>query len=451
MTRVRPLTRLLQRPAMLWMLFPLFWAITIPVLLLAEAGTPVRALVDGSTTEGVRTARWHLTLLVPAAVGLVVAVARLEVQHAMFAWTLPDLRRRLATGSLLVAMPLALGLGLLVGRGGAPWTGVAAGSVAVLSFAVVGAVLDVAVPNALRWTAIAALAVAAFQPGALADVAAARPILVGVLSLAAAAVLVGLQFSIWAARTRRFRWSSVGPGSRTLYWTTRSGTVRDWRRSLATDRILPWMRAAEYERSQGRRLPFPVSHFVIVGIHVAIAHLMSAPELFLILAGILYTFGTLQLAASLPYPLSRNRRARLAAAGMEAEAVLLIAFAVPALLLILAVDLPVITWFAEPPPKVGWAPVLAMAWAWAPLAQWSAARRPAFEAESPLHLGSLVPFILYFIAASVSARLTTALDPCWLATITIAGGLALRAAHWSRLRRYYATADLPGRARPRSH
>lgn len=450
MTRVYALTRLLWRPGMLYVLLPLCWAIAIPVLMLAEAGTPVGALLDGSRAGAVRTARWSLTLLVPAAVGLAVTIARLEVQHAMFSWTLPDLRRRLAASTLLVALLIALGLGLLVGRGDTPWTGVATFSVALLSFAVVGAVLDVALPDALRWTAIAALAVAAFHPGTLADTVDGRPIPVLALSLASAAGLFGLQFSGRAARARRFRWSSVAPGSKTLYWAVRSGTVRDWRHSLATDRYGPWLRAAAYERSLGRGLSSPVWYLVIVGIPVALTHLMSAPAMFPIWAGMLYAHGRLQLASSLPYPLSRNRRARLAALGMEAEAVMFIVFAVPVLLLILVIDVPVIAWFAEPRPTVSWAAVLAMAWALAPVAQWAAARRPALDAESRGHAGWFVPFILYFIAASVSARLTTGLGPYPLAALTIVGGLALRAAHWSRLRHYYATADLPGRVLPRS-
>lgn len=445
MTRANALTRLLRRPAMLYVLLPLFWAIGIPVLMLAEAGTPVQSLLDGSMAEPVRTARWHLTILVPAAIGLAVTIARLEVQHAMFSWTLPGLRRRLGAGTLLVALTLALGLGFLAGRGDAPWTGIAAFSVALLSFAVVGAALDVALPDALRWTAIAALAVAAFRPAALADVAVSRPIPVIALSLASAAVLFGFQFSVRAARRRRFRWSSVAPGSKTLYWAARSVAFRDWKHSLAADRYGPWLRAAEYERSGGRGL---VPYLMIVGVHVALAHLMSAPELFLVWAGMLYAHGRLQLGSSLLYPLSRTRRARLAALGLEVEAVVLIALAVPVLLVIRAVDVPVIAWFAEPRGKVTWAAVLAMAWAWAPLAQWAAARRTAHDADSRWDAAWFVPFILYFIAASVSARLTAGLEPYALAALTIGGGLALRAVHWDRIRHYYADADLAGSVRP---
>jgi hypothetical protein len=91
-----------------------------------------------------------------------------------------------------------------------------------------------------------------------------------------------------------------------------------------------------------------------------------------------------------------------------------------------------------------------MARAWAPRAQWTAVRRPTFDAESMGHAGWLIPFIVYFIAGSLSARLITPLEPHQMAALTIAGGLALRAVHWTRLRRYYETVDLPGVALARS-
>lgn len=451
MTVVRALPRLLWRPAILWMLFPLFWAIAWPVLTLAEGGTPVGWLLgsagDGSgaaaAADGLRTARWHLTLLVPAAIGLTVTVVRLELQHAAFSWMLPGLRRDLLAGTLLIAVPLGAVMAWVVtGGGGAAVsaTGAAAFGVAILSFTLVAAGLDAAIARTLRWTALLALILAAVQPATFARMVEAHPVIGLAASLVWVTALLYLQFSKPAARTRPFRWSAVATGATTLYWAGRSGVDRDWKRSLATARIGPWLRAAEYEGSRGRSLSFPASSAVAAAFAAILAHTMSAPGMILVFAGVFLWIGRLQLTSTLPYPLSRARRARLAALGMFIEATLLIALIALALFILRAIDLPLLPW-AEDPTRELWAPAVAMAWACSPIALWVNLRRPDYQTSGPKAL-DFIPWMIYALVGSFAIRQAADLEPLALAALTTAIAVPLHLLLWGLVHRHYTTADL---------
>jgi hypothetical protein len=278
------LGRLLWRPLALWALFPLFWAVAVPLLVLGEGGSPVSALWRGVGTEAVRTAAWHMAVLVPAVFGLAVSVARLELQYATFSWVLPDVRQRLGVGTVLAALVAAVAVALLVARnapgaiavGASLWSAIA---VALLCFAALSTAVDAAFPRLVRWVAFVAVAVAAVRPGAVRQLAESGPWLTGLFALGCAALLVAVQFSERSARSRYFRWSAMGPagpGRRTLYWATRrSALSRPWVHSLATSRLGPWLHAAAYEGS-GRGAPMRV--VVLPAVAVLWAQLDGQPR-----------------------------------------------------------------------------------------------------------------------------------------------------------------------------
>jgi hypothetical protein len=444
------LGRLLWRPLALWTLFPLFWAVAVPLLVLGDGGSPVSALWRGVGTEAVRTAAWHMAVLVPAAFGLAVSIARLELQYATFAWMLPGVRQRLRVGTVLAALVAAVAVALLVARnapgaiavGASLWSAIA---VALLCFAALSTAMDAAFPRLLRWAAFVAVAVAAVRPDAVRQLAESWPWLTGLFALGCAAMLVAVQFSERSARSRYFRWSAMGPtgpGRRTLYWATRrSVRSRPWVHSLATSRLGPWLRAAAYEGSGRGAL---VRVVLMPAVAVLWAHLAGNPVMAAILAGIFLVQGGMGLRSTLPYPLSRARRAELAAAGAVIEAAAFVLVMSAAALAVHLLQVPVLPWFAdETAARAGWPAVIGLTFAWAPVAQWAAVRWPANSRNyQDVNVRAFLPMLPYALAVAVSARVLPVHDPTVTVGVIMGLVVVVRLAWWAAVRRHFATVDL---------
>jgi hypothetical protein len=444
------LGRLLWRPLALWTLFPLFWAVAVPLLVLGEGGSPVSGLWRGVGTEAVRTAAWHVAVLVPAVFGLAVSIARLELQYATFSWMLPGVRQRLRAGTVLAALVAAVSVALLVAHtapgavavGALLWSAFA---VAILCFATLSSAMDAAFPRLVRWTAFVAVAAAAVRPGAVRQLAESWPWLTGLFALVCAALLVAVQFSERSARSRHFRWSamgSAGPGRRMLYWATRrSAPPRPWVHSLATTRLGPWLHAAAYEGS-GRGAPARV--VLIPAVAVLWAQLTANPAMAAILVGLFLVQGGMGLRSTLPYPLSRARRAELAAAGALVEAAAFVLVMSAAALAVHLLQVPVLPWFAdEMPARAGWPAVIGLTFAWAPVAQWAAVRWPANSRNyQDVNVRAFLPLMPYALAVAVSARILLVHDAAVTAGVIMGLVVVVRLAWWAAVRRHFATAKL---------
>lgn len=434
--------RLLRRPAILWMAFPLFVASVVPVLVLAEGGTPVYALWTGDAAEPVRSAAWRIVVMLPAAFGFAVTLPRLELQHALFSWVLPSVRRRLLLGTLVIAVPFAGVAALPVGRIGPLPVGLAAFAVALFWFTVASAAVDVAFPRVVRWLGLLALILAAVRPGAFSRLVEAWPWAAAVIALAAGWSLLAVQFSRRSSRVRHFRWSSAATGATALYWAQRSGVVRNWSRSLATERVGPWLRGVAYEGSAGGPVPFPWRHLLMAAFVVVWSHVTNLPGQILILGGILLSQGRLQLASTLLYPLSRTRRAHLAVAGTMIEAAMFTAAVAAIVVAVQAAGVPVLGWFAEEAAPYGWAVVVGVTWAWAPIAQWSVVRWPGAQLLKAFDARFFVPYLVYVVAATVTAHMLTGQAPLALAGWLIGIAVAVQVLHWIAVHRHFARADL---------
>jgi hypothetical protein len=442
MMGLRTMARLLWRPALLWMALPLFWAVAIPLLILGETGTPVRSIWTGDVTDPVRTAAWHVVVLVPAVLGLALAFPRLELQHALFSWMLPSGRRRLLVGTLAMALPAATVVALPVVRIAPMPVGLAAVAIAFFWFVTASAAVDVAVPRALRWSGVLALLLAALRPGVVGRLVESWPWAAGAGAVGAAASLLAVQFSRRSSRVRHFRWSSASTGATALYWAQRREVLRDWTHSLATGRVGPWLRAIAYEGSAGGAVPFPWSHALMAAFAVAWGHITNQPPMVVILGGLFLSHGRLQLASTVPYPLSRVRRAQLAATGNMIEAATFGAAMVAMLVAVRTAGVPVLGWFVEDSPRYGWAVVIGMTWAWAPIAQWSAIRWPGWRLTGRFEARFLVPWLAYALLATAGARLLTGQTPLALAAWVIGIAAAVQVAHWIAVYRHFARRDL---------
>jgi hypothetical protein len=433
------LFRLLVRPVMLWTLFPLFWALAIPFIMVGEAGF---------SPDVLRGVALHLAILVPAVFGFAVAIARLEFQLAPQSWTLPGARRGLLAGALAVAVPIAAVSALVnayvAAEGSVAAAGTVAFALALLSHATAGTAIDSGVPRVLRWSAFLLLAVAAVRPASLLLLTAAAPWTLAVAAGGVAALLLAVQQSRAAARRRLSRWSAIAPGIRTgMYWANRHAARGRRPRNLATDRVAPWVRAAAYEGAGGRRVSLLSQFLIMAGLAVLAGHLIASPFQTVLLAGIFLVQGRVRLTSPARYPLSRARQADIATAGAAIEAAVFMALVAGITLAVRSSGLPMIAWFADDvTSRFGWAAAIAAAFVWAPVAQWGLVVWPGYPGQHGFDSRRLVLLLIYIVPAFLTALLLDGMNIALLAVLATAWGVAGYGVFWIAARRHFARADL---------
>jgi hypothetical protein len=441
------LLRLLARPVVLWTLFPLGWAIVIPLAIAAEAGGSPSELWTGTLSPAVRTAAWQLCVLVPAVIGFAVSFARLEVQHAPLSWTLPGVRRGLLMGTLVIGLPVAAVAALIVARTAAPGTTLIAAAtafaLALFWYVAAGSALDVALPRLLRWLGLLVIFIAAVRPVLLADAAAAAPVALAAVAVVMSLCVLAVQFSHAAARRRHFRWSSFAPHRRALYWGRRSPSTLHWAGDLATDRMLPWLRAMAYESSSRGGRTLPTVYVVMAGVTALSAHITGHTSQVVVLGGIFLIQSRLGLSPGLHYPLSRRQRADLLTVAALGEAVVFTLLVIALFGLIKAAGVPVPAFFVDDTTRTaGWWPAMGLMFAWAPLAQWALVARGHVGPASEIDARRFLFYLAYVIPAVISARLLDGRDVGVATACVTAIAVTGYALFWILARRHYARADL---------
>jgi hypothetical protein len=452
MTGVRAFARLVWRPASLWVLFPGFWAVAAPLLGLAERGHSPLALWRRDPAA-IFTA-WHILVVVAVVAGVAAALARLDLQRTPFSWTLPDRDRLLQRSTVAMGVLLAAGLAAMVGHVAGAGAMPPAFAVALFAFAASGAVVDAGVPKRLRWGAAFALAWPAVRPGGFAGAIMGAPLAVAIVVLAAAGALLAFLFSSGCARRRHRAGPPEGADAARRYWSKRSAARSTWDRSLATESVLPWLRAVVHE-SGGTGRGLVLLYVANAGIAVLFGHLSGEPGMVLILAGVTFTGGSLQLATGLGHPLSRTLRADVAATTALAGAA---AYGVVSALVLLAVrglGVPVIPWLASDPSRLTWLAAIGLAVAWAPVAQWDAVRQPHAGPKKAFGTRALGRTMVHMAGFIIVGHLTArALRSAGTVDTLLAIAVLVVVVHIAfrlLLRRHYARADLlpsgPGPAR----
>jgi hypothetical protein len=440
MSALHALPRLLWRPAMLlWLAFPVLPSIAFTMSLLDESGVPVRTLWEGGGGEPALAAAWRLLVLLSAAIGIGVSLARMESEQTTLAWTLPGLRRGLFAGTLLVALIVAAGLAVLVSRSWeSPGLYAAAFGLALSWFALASVVADGAFSLIVRWSGILAILATGYRPLALAELAAAWPWVVGAGGMLAAVALMLVQFSARAARSRIL--TSFDREAR--YWS-RWQVDRSWTGFLATERLFPWMRGAAYESTHGQ----PLWLIVLFGPVFVVfwAHLANLTSMATMLAAISFSQGRLLLSPALLHPLSRRRRATIAVTGSALHAALFVLSMAALALAVEALGVPPLAWFSEPQSRpVGWGAVLLMTFAWSPVVLWGPVRWPGFmrmnsNAEAFKGIALMVPYAsaAMFSVGALERLGTPMMFLAAAATAAVVWGLFALAVRW-----HYARADL---------
>jgi hypothetical protein len=378
-------------------------------------------------------------------VGFAVAFPRLELQHATFSWTLPGARGGLLAGTVLVGVCTAGAAALVLGRAAPLSFAVPALAVGFFWFVAGSVVADVALPRMVRWPLVLAWLLAVVRPAESSRLLDAWPWTFALLALGMGTGLLAAQFSRRSSRARHFLWSSAAPGATALYWAGRKGVARDWTQSLATERLGPWLRAAAYEGSGGRAVSFPARH-LFLAFAVLWGHLTNQPGITIIMVGSFLSVGQIGLFTTLPYPLSRVRRAHVALAGAAMEAVTVTAFIAVLVVGTQAAGIPVLGWFAGEEPGVTWGAAVGMAWAWAPVAQWVSIRWPVQRQPPDVQRRFFLPWFVavgvYVLLGLTSARALTGASPLVHAAAVLGIGVALYGALWIAVHRHFARADL---------
>ena len=435
------LLRLTWRPVALWLPFLLFLAIGWPQVLVPEESLP-------EAFPGLLWL-WREAGVLPAVtLGAFVATLRLELQHRPITWTLPDLRKKLLQGTLLLAFAVA---GLITLGTGPEMPSSMAPSVfilAVLWFLLPGLALDAGVPGWARWSAGLAVLALLIRPSLGGDLANLNLLLTAVVGISLTILVLYLQFSARSSRARLLRWSALAPWARALYWAERRDRMSGWSRSLATERMGPWLRAAWWEGAAGR----PWRLLVVSSIWPLGAHLIGNPAFLLVGIAMTSARGAFLLKPWSLQPVSRELRARVALWGARAELAVfgLVAAVLMSGLAILRVPPLPIAVEATP---VSWSLFLGMALAWAPLVQWASVRWDPLGVRAIPSLGVwagfAIFFLLFLLATTSSSLPLSRVEPVLQAACVGGVAVAAQMVFGVAVRRHYARADLlPASAAP---
>lgn len=339
MTSPLGLYRLAWRPYTLLMLWFVLMAAGWPLARLEElGGNPFVHLLSVRDLALVESARWQLVVLLPAAVGLLLAMIRVEVAGSGLAWMLPGIRRQWLAGEMLAVAPLAVGAALVTGFDRGALLPLAAAGTALVAWNLPGVILHDATPRWWRYGAFVLLVTAAALPAQLARVAAAAPAMLAVATLAGGTALLLRRHG---ARTARgaIAWGSAAVWETGMAkWFSARG---EWRGVLASDRLAPWLRAVFYEMGFGSVARMLRRRAVSAVFLVVMTYALMDRTMLLFWVGMVAGDAALgAFRTGLLYPISRPQRARILAGALLLDSLLVCTLLIGGTVLIEALPLP---------------------------------------------------------------------------------------------------------------
>lgn len=446
----RPFARLLWRPAALVLPVTLLWISMWPLLPLLEAMDNPGA---GATTDVIARSLWGFSTVVAAAAGGFLGFATRDVLDATFAWSVPSLRDRVLKGKLWFGLALSLLAPVLLWH----FTRLVAPAMIAngLMWFGIGSLLSYRTrPLVLLRAAQLSVAAGAFGVEKLQHNFESWPLIASAFALAVVTLIARRELAADTARQRALlppRSIAIALGRRAARADSRGeGTVeRPWNRSPRTGSVIDWYLATKYETFGGKRFGWLGLLSLQIAFASGFTYIMGNPEMVALMA-IIY-FGALgcHLRDSLLYPISRSRRA-LAVFGFSlADNFLYCLIVSLALIALYSLGLP--QPFADDT-RIGSHPLMpvALTFAWAPVAQWGAARYPmkswfepkigrAFFARFGLQL-------LCYFAVFLSLSLFSEWDAMNPVSFKIGAVLLLattvQLTYWAALRRNFARRDL---------
>ena len=439
--------RLLWRPAILFLILPLSVVSVAAMWDLPNWSEVPAAMRSGLATPAVKLAFWRFATLLPAVLGLLLSYTMRELQHTAYAWTLPDLSRRLRFGRTVCGLTVSAALAALVVR-----LFDTAGVLDIfawswLCFALGGVAFDPALSKIESRGVPAILALIAYRPSYVEQVAAAAPIAFAVAASAAAFALTWREFSGTIVRRRphipMMAALTLNPEHVRQHWQRVSGKDSEWTGNLSRGGLLSWVRAGLYEGYGGHKVGHVTLALWQLTITVTVGYFTDNPMMVVFFPWI-FMEGRLHLQPRFLHPMNRAERASLFFAGSLVESLRAILLGVAGLAILYLAGYP----FEAIPDHESAAGLAAMVLAfaaWSPIGHLSKLRGPLDTATT----GKRAGFQFGLNMAYVSLAMVTALSlgifgpsqEFALAAMT-ALLLATHTAYWLALRRHFARADL---------
>jgi len=449
------LFRLYWRPAALAMIWFVLLASAWPLLRLEHhPGGPFGGIWNNGSSALTRSAAWQLVALLSASLGSVTAMARAEVSVSGLGWWVPGIRRAWLAGALAISAPVAAGLGWLISRGGPVSVALAATGLSLFWFSVPGALNRAGERLPIRLLLGLLLLLAVMLPARAGALVATWPIPTALVAVAGAVVLLRHQFSAASARRHRLSVDRGGGPHEGGIWSPRSGSGHEWRRSLSTDRTLPWLHAFVFEAGKGKSSRYLRGLLLGAAIIVGGAAFLEERWAVAMFIGLSAAARPPAIQSTLYQPRSRRQRARLALSAVVGENLLVLALVAMLLAIVGAVR----AWSggsgSAEDGAGSWIPVLLVAFIWLPIAMWgSIVARPM--TIPPLQtgvgrrffpvLGYMVPVVLLLGARGEGWWSGGTVAPWSLAGIAVFAALTTYGALWWATKRHYNRRDLsPG-------
>lgn len=440
--------RLLWRPAIILALFGLagvtglaFWDFNFDS---AAPGSGPQAPAE----DAAYVTLWRFATIVPAMAGALLSLLMRELQHTLFAWSLPGLSRRLLLGKTIAGALFATGMGLVAARfWGAP-VAVAIFGWSWLTFATGGVALDPVLPKIESRGAALLMVALWFRPLYVERLMAIQPYLGGSLAVAVGTLLLVREFGATLSRRRPLTFFSADgantPEKSRQYWASHGAADRDWTRSLSRGEIAAWVLAGIHESYGGRRGAYGALLAWQMAMLVVYCYLVGNLAMAAIFPWIFIGTSAVHLSRRFLYPLDRRERAKLFFASTLVEILTVSLVSTSALAIMSAIGtrpgvgtdgqtvaetLELLAFFVALAPIGQWAKVRGSIVDLGTSSAYTAARYFAYQAV----------FMAVALSISMAARNYAPDASLWIAA---AVSLAAYGTFWFALQRYFATKDL---------
>jgi hypothetical protein len=439
MTALYATRRLLWRPAILVALFPLGLAVGLALWDLPNA------TLFGLEDDAARDTLWRFATLVPAMCGLLLSVVTRELQHTFFAWTLPDLTRRLRLGKVVAATVIAAAIAAASLPFSAPGVTIAAFGWSWLSFAAGGVVFDPVISK-IESRGIGLIIVAlALRPLHVQQVIELQPYGFGLFAVVGGALLITREFGGVLTRKRPFTFTSAitSTAATKQYWTRQPLRDVEWSTNLAEGGLMNWLRAAHLEGYGGGKGGFVTMKLGQLAITVITGLVAGATNMVVFFPWI-FMEGRRQLLTALPYPVSRSQRAQLFLLSSLVDSLVAAALGLAGMGIMIAAGHQFVGDGTETRPLGLLTMMLSFA-AWAPLMHWTNIHGPFDKTMTPKAGIKRFAIMMAYVSLAMSPGLLLRdfVPPgigAWAGLFGFA--VITHILYWVALRRHFARADL---------
>lgn len=454
MTAMSATTRLLWRPASVLVIIPMASAAVLAMWDLPDWVFNVAgAWRSAEATPAVTLAFWRFATLLAGVMGLILSGVIRELQHTAFAWALPGISRRLRFGRIVSGLALSAAVAALFVALFDTASVLSIFAWSWLCFALGGVAFDPVLSKIESRGVPAILALVAFRPSYIEEVAAAAPLVFAVAASTAAFVLARREFSAAVVRSRlqvpTMFAPTLNPQLARQYWQRDSRKDSEWTVNLIGGDFLNWLRAGTYEGYGGHKVSHTTFALSQLAIIVPLGYFTDNPMMVVFFPWI-FMEGRLHLHTKFLYPLGRAARASLFFLSSLVESLRALLLGVSGLALLYLVGYPLESAYplegnAGTENTLRLAAMLLAFAAFSPISHLSRLRGPWDGTTSGkrawLQFGLNMAYLSLAMVVAMSLHIFGPSPKVALAALT-ALLLTTHTAYWLALRRHFATRDL---------